>query len=843
MSEHIRSKPDQKTLSQEKKSNKEREQQLNEANKDQEFIADAFTQQHIARSTYDQLCIDYNAGILKKFARIAHSEAGMEPFWDYKKNQPQKLPLNQYNTSSKRYKHSITQLGMPYNSFFPNQSYAKSLVDIDIFPRDFETSDGLQSPSEKTTEAMRQEQVVEQGFDQLMKSGLWAKLQHTRMVSDMINYGVGIYHFPDKEGYKYHAVDFTKMKFPVGSTIDPNGWEYFFMEHDMSTTALMKIAQDTPSGWNQARVVELLRAMVDDAGGHSGDQKTLPSEKDKIDKVIEGNSPCNISTIISVRVPLVSLFWKNSEGKVSKAIFPANNVIGDGFLYENENEFEKFEDRFSVFPMEEKRDEIRMVKGWGHTIHNLCHAYERTFCKMLDHLDQSSTTFIQMDPSEAHKKILHLGSINVGKFEKVDTLSSNLAAIVSAMVFLDQKIDQITFTKGLNKSEMKGEGRGAELATVLLTMEGRVHKHFLSRFIDRYSAHWTKVMGRVLNISLNDGLRKEYKDVATKFYDFVTIRGVSEEVLQKDNSSGISDIPRNWMLAAKKPDGTGVSPASFDIIQSIQPYLSSLSEPGLKIVLERVIQEAFNDVDAVAAIFPSSDIARVSAEADIQNAMVQASVLTDARSDFDMDFDLVEGIDPRLSDLHKFETFPASRRNDHSVYLNVFLNKADEATARFNRREIGRPTYHIWLFNLVSSAKEHVSLLSSDAIRSKRSESRQLFDRFGKAFNLLRQVESQANAERSKALDKLEKKLAEQEANSPERIKAVAELERSRTEQAKVVGQFRADEFEALITLGRERRAEEAHVAEMRLKNKELFEPPKTINQSNVGRPAANEQR
>lgn len=850
MSDQIRSKPEAKQLKQEQDNRDDAQEQLDDSVKGEEFTADNFKDYQQTKALYDRLTIEYNQRISKNFAKIAHSEAGLEPYWDHKKNKPQKLPLNQHNVSSKRFNHSTTQLGLTYNSFFPNQSYAKNLLEIDIFPREFDTGNGV-AEGETSATLDAEARVIQQGFDQVIKEPLWAKLQHTRMVHDNINYGVGVLYFPNKTTYKYTAVDFAKMKFPIGTSIDPSGWDYCFMEHEISVETLRRRIKVTPKGWNRARLVELMRTLTENPSNSPTDSKTNPSPLDKIDSLREGVSSCAADVVAPSSIPLVSCFWKNDSGKVSRVMFASGDLVSDGFLYDYDNEFDSFEDQFSVFPAEETKDEIRMVTGWGHKIYNLCHAYDREFSRMLDHIAQSSTTFIQMDPADAHKKILHLGSLNIGQYENVQQLSSNLTAIVSALVFLDSKIEQITFTKGLNKSEMKGEGRGAELATVLLSMEGRIHKHFLSRFIDRYSAHWRKVLSRLIKISNSKTELRTFPEVEAKFYDYAIARGVQKSTMQLDNKSEATDnLPSNWRVSARKPDGTGINPGSFSALQALQPFLSSLPEPGLKVVLERVVMEAFNDVDMIGQVFPNSETTKVFSETDIQTATVYASQLTTAVSDFDgSELEANGDIDPQATDLHKFETFPASRQNDHEIFANIYLNKVDESVERFNKREIGRPTLHIWLFNLVSSAQEHVSLLRADNIRSGRSAAQEVFDRFGGAFNLLRQVESQANAERSQKLDQLSQTLAEQEQDNPEKIKAQAQLETARARQAEVTAKFRSDQFNQEIELVRERRAEQNHVMDLALKQKSLREPSasqvkmaEVVSQSNLGRPRDNQQ-
>lgn len=840
MSDHIRHTPSKEALAQEKENDRKREEELDDSNKDSKFSADNFMSFEECRNTYRRLCDEYSQKILKNFSYIAHSEAGLEPYWDEKENKPAKLPLNQHNVSSHRYKHALTQLSLPYNSFFPNQSWSKTLLDIDIFPRDFEAEGGQVTPGERSTQLDDQSDVIEQAFDRLLKCSLWSKHEHLVMVNQMLNYGVGIFYFDDNSSYKYQCLDFTKMKFPSGTKLNPYDWEYLYMSHDKSVQWLTKVSnmKKAPKGWNQNRIKELLNSISEG----QAEVSTTPNPLTKIEDLVEGQTNCG-DKVCGVRVDLVSCFWKNDDGKISRGIFADNSHGAGGFLYEREVEMDSFDERFSAFFSDETKKEIRQVRGWGMKIHNLCHAYEREFSRMLDHMTQSSTTFLQMDPADAHKKILHLGSLNVGKFEGVSSIGSNLSSIISGLVYIDQKIDQLIFVSGLNKGEMKGEGRGGDLANILLSVEGRVHKAFLSRFIDRYSGHYQKVLARLLKITLKKGKSVLHPEVEAKFKDFIFARGVERETLQIDDNS-IDGIPSNWCVVARKPDGTGITPAPFSALERLQPFMSSLPESGLKYVLERVFAEVFNDVDAISQVFPDPSSGRTFADADLQTARAYAEILTAKDSDFDGDdLDISEEIDPRAADSDKFITLPASRLNDHEVFLGVYLDRVDEVVNQFNSRQIGRPTLHIWLFNLVSTAKNHLDILSADNIRGIRPQAKALAERFGKAFNLLRQVESQANSDRAKKLDALQQKLAAQDQSDPETIKANAALITAQAKQADVQRKFVADEFDREDRVADNARANVALRSDTALKAKALLEPTERIPQANVGRPRANDQR
>lgn len=841
-----------------------------------EFTDDAFTNIQHVKSVYNQLTREYKERILPKFSHIAKAKSQFPPYWNEEKNQPEQLPLTQHNVCSGRFTHSICQISLTYNAFFPNESYSKSLIEVKIVKNPFGKKPDQSSATPKDNNYVPKQsqpedtnsylydtaRVIEQAFDNLIKNEAWAKAEHLKMVSDMMNYGVGIYYYEDPESFRYKSLDYRKCRFPSGTSINPQEWEYVFIEHDISFYDLLrkyKVAQkqtDDSQGWKKGPLSELLNSLLS-TGITTTTQSNTTAGIDPVkavDNVREGLSGIDFGKVCPARVPLISCFWKQENGKIGTNIFSNMALVAgtDQFLFEKDNYAEHFDDIFSVFPGDETEDEIRMVRGWGEKIHPLCHAYDRAFCKFLDHLDYSATLFLNMDPNDVHKKILHFGSVNIGKIESVQNFPTALQPIIAGLALLDAKIDGVTFTRGLNKTELMGEGRGAELASIILTVEGRIHKHLNSRFSEHESVHYKKNLAKIIKISLDNsaGSKTKYPEVAAKFTGYLNYYNVPKTEIQYDDTSYLNcGLPSNWMCVARKPDSSGIGNSPQFTVELLRPFFSSLPEAGFRYMLARIIADAFGDEDMIQKLLPDSDIAKVTTEADIQTAETQAAILTSNMSDFDKELTPNDEVDPKLTDAHKFITLPASRENDHIVFLQVFLARVDDAVERMNRREFGRTTLHIWMYNLVSSSEAHVNLLRQDAVRSQRPEAAQLFKRFGTAFNLLRQVESQANADRAKKFDELSKKIAAQDQNDPKHIEAMAKLETARAKTAEVQAKYSTGQFDQFLALQENKRAEEAHIVDQSLKRTQqsaiAVKAQTDLNastQSNGGRPNGNAQ-
>lgn len=838
---------------------------------------DAFEDCHHVKDVYIELCREYAQKIDIDFAHLTKAKSQIPPYWNDAKNLPEELPMHQHNVSSGRYTHAISQVALSYNSFFPNQSYSKSLIEVKLL-RDAIGLPASKKPNNQLTPVPAPEQqtreestpylhdnarLLEQAYDNLIKRSTWAKQEHLKLVSDLLNFGAGIYYFEDPSSYKYKALDFRKCKFPSGSSTNPDDWGYIFVEHDLSFNDLVnqydkvKNKPESETGWSKnglyallSNIINLNTTRVDTDPLSAFGSNAIKN----VDLVREGitASGLNYGKVCSVRLPVVSCFWKKKDGTIATNMFcpPTAAFSTDSFLYRKKKLAEYFSECFSCFPADETESEIRMVKGWGHKIHNLCHAYDRAFCKFLDHVDYSATLFLNIDPNDLHKKILHFGSLNIGKYDSVENFPNALQPIIAALAFIDGRIDQATFSRGLNKSELMGEGRGAELASIILTVEGRIHKHLMSRFADRYTTHHKYTLQKLIKIANDKADLTRFPEVSAKFVDYLLDRNVPKDLLKLDDTSYINcGLPSSWEVSARKPDGTALTSSLPHTIELLSPYFSSLPESGFKYLLTRLISDAFGDEDMVEKLLPGTDLIKASTEADLQLAEMQSAILTSHRSEFDYDINLSQDIDPRMSDVYMFETFPPSKENDHFIFAQVLLAKTDDAVERMNKREIGKTTLHIWLYNLVSTCQGHVDALRQDQIRGQRPEASQIYQRFGIAFNLLRRVESEANAERAKKIDALEKKYAEQAQDDPKRIEAIAKLETARAKQSEVALKFSSNRFNQILDLEKNRRSEEAHVVDTRVKIHAMLNDSAKANgvapksQSDVGRPNKNEQR
>lgn len=812
--------------------------------------ADSFKDPLHTRSIYDVINNEYESRIANVHSHITKAKSQLPPYWDDKKNSPSKMPMYQHNVASGRFSQSITQVSLPYNSFFPNHAYSRSLLEVKIL-----NYPALQQEEDQATDSFDKQVHIEQAFDNLIKHSDWAIKEHLKLVSDLMLYGIGVYYFEDpKSSYQYSKLDIRKIKFPTGTSTEVDDWEYLFIEHEMTVNSIIskyksvenKDQNDDTSGWKKDALAEVLTSIYNSKESLSATHSVGDNKINVLDNIRAGGNNGGMLMSSPVSIPVTTCFWKGINGKINSGTFiPSTlNSYTSLYIYQKDDIADKYSDIFSLFVADSTESEVRLVRGWGHKIYNLCHAYDRAFCKFLDHIDYSASLFINMDPADMHKKILNFGSLNIGKFDSIQNVPSVLRGLIEALIFIDSKVDSVTFTNGLNKTElMGGDSPNAELANIMLTVEGRVHKHLLSRFLEQYSCHWRKVLSKILAIVNNKAYSKNSPEIGVKFTEYLKSKNFTDNDLKLDDTSYTNyNLPSSWSVVCRKPDGSGITGTVPHVIKALQPYITSLPEAGYKYLLGRIIADAFGDQEILDKILPGNELDKISSEADASNVQQLIALLTLPRSDFDRDFELTEEVNPELSDASKFITIPAYRESDKFIILNALLSKVDAAQESLAKREIGRTTLHIWLYNLVSTAKNNVEMLQSDQIRGNRPEANALYEKFGQAFNLLRQVESQANADRAKKIDALQKKASEQAQDDPKRIEATAKLEVARARQAEVQLKYDTNNFKKALDTQQNRRAEENHVVDQRLKIKALLSPTDTVSQGGAGRPSNNDQ-
>lgn len=811
-----------------------------------EIKADAFLDARRSRDVYAELVREYDQRLIPRFVRITREESQFPPFWDEDKNEPVELPLHQHNVSSGRYRHTLDQFSLSYNSFFPNHSYADTLIDVEIC-----SLEQQQAPTDpnapKAVEGHDKSRLIESAFDKLIRFNSWAVKEHTHLVSNVLNYGFGIYYFYEGSGYRYKSLDVRKCRFPIGTSMCPEDWEYFFIYHEMNFHTLVRhyenAREDAKSGWNKKHLGLMLSQILSRNSTISSDENTQEYKIESIDDLREGLNSCNYGKVCNAQVPMVTCYWRNRQGNVESGMFtPGNSSMTDEKYVYQKNLKKPFEEIFSTFRFDQTKTEIRMAEGLGKRLYNLCQAYERNFSRFLDSVQYASTLYIDMDANDLHNKIIQMGSVNVGKIDNILKFPDALNSLIAALSFVDAKIEQMTSTRGLNKTEARGDRKAEELSNTVLQTEGRIHKHKENRFIDEYSEHFKKCMSRILKIATNKGRRKAYPEVDAKFYMYLTERGFTDKDLQLDDTSELHhNLPSDWLLAAKRPSGMGIKPAAFDTIRALTPWLSSMPEQMLQKVMALVVGEAFGDEDKALKLLQGSDVPTASQQADEQIAEMQVNELTNEYSDFDYEVDPNSGVIPELSDTSKFTTYKAYTINDQPTFLNIIFARVDDVKARFSRQEISLPTLHIWLFNLISTAQRHINILNDDKIRGNTAEAQTLRQKFGDEFNELQRIEARAKQAKDQKIKEISQNLQQQELDDPKRVEAQAKLITAQARATEVQAKYSTKQLEVQIEVAKNQRAEQAHVTDQALKVQAL-QTNRLDSQSLVGRPGVNDQ-
>ncbi len=97
---------------------------------DGEITSDTFDDPRHAVNSYTTILTEYEQKLIPMYNHIVKAKTQMPPYWDDKSNSPEKMPMYQHNVSSGRFKQTMTQVSLPYNSFFPNKAYSQSLIEV-----------------------------------------------------------------------------------------------------------------------------------------------------------------------------------------------------------------------------------------------------------------------------------------------------------------------------------------------------------------------------------------------------------------------------------------------------------------------------------------------------------------------------------------------------------------------------------------------------------------------------------------------------------------------------------------------------------------------------------------
>jgi hypothetical protein len=105
--------------------------------------------------------------------------------------------------------------------------------------------------------------IITEEFDLMLRSWPSLDIKFWRMLDDFIAFNKGFFWWPRQDDWHFKHVPWNQVYFPDGTSIDPDDWELFAIEHRFPLTRLFQMISDESvaraAGWNVDAVGKAIR--------------------------------------------------------------------------------------------------------------------------------------------------------------------------------------------------------------------------------------------------------------------------------------------------------------------------------------------------------------------------------------------------------------------------------------------------------------------------------------------------------------------------------------------------------------------------------------------------------
>lgn len=327
---------------------------------------------------------------------------------------------------------------------------------------------------------------------------------------------------------------------------DPCGWGSFFVIKKITAEELRRhIREETPF-WNVDAIRWALSVSLDPKHSahelrHHGVYGSAVSSADTYGENFSIRSFYaekgeRISGLNGLHGNLFVIegYYVNKKGKVDKVIFfpsklcqnvphenryklPQNqeeHLKDADVLFYRGSVFDSIEEAITVFPADRGDPSLERQRFYGHELSPVLQILNRVDSSIINlaiflGLPLTKNRLQGTGPQKLEDLEIDLAAATVDLGDR-DLVETHFRADLNAMIGVRQMLlthaASKVFLGGLDGNELKGEGRGAQLANMRLVRDGRVHKHFVSDFCVALREMCVKIFRRMLDLKDKDNI-------------------------------------------------------------------------------------------------------------------------------------------------------------------------------------------------------------------------------------------------------------------------------------------------------------------------------------------------
>lgn len=368
-------------------------------------------------------------------------------------------------------------------------------------------------------------------------------------------------------------------------------WQvYHTFSEDSNQTDDSIIGDNQKDGWNIAEVRFLLLYY---ANTYVQNQQGKPVI-DMVDLQTRlQNNDLNFTQVFSDSVRIVSLLYKEYNGKISHYMF--HPWVDNGhFLFKETDQYNNFEEAIIIFTASPGEYTIHSNKGLGHKIFSGIQAKMQTDCAVVDSVKMASTPLVKTLPgNKDFEKIRFYPGVatDIGTAEFVEnTLGTQVDKFIGVSQYIMQMMEFNTSNSGDNPAfPDKNVGSVAP-------SEGmrRDFKEF--GVLKNNIAHFYETFDRVLKNIVIKMLNSKEGYPGYEFVEEWKERCLADNVPKEIFSMAKKDfqgMPRTLGVKATRVAGSGSNLARISGIQAVMPIAAGWGPKGQRFLQEEAINAFF----------------------------------------------------------------------------------------------------------------------------------------------------------------------------------------------------------------------------------------------------------
>jgi hypothetical protein len=432
--------------------------------------------------------------------------------------------------------------------------------------------------------------IMARNFDYVIRQWPAFTAQMNMLSAQLVLFGLSPVVWPDERDWQFEVVEISKFFIEDMASIDVSKHTAVCIESYTTIQELFEIydefegtdPEDKDVPWN---VEELKNLLVYVSGGRDHTTSSWPDMLELKRKYQNGD--CASGTLFTDSVRLVTLLYKEYDGKISQYRFHRDFDSGD-FLFFVDRQYESLEDALIVFTIQPGEFTIHANKGIGHKVFSMVQAKNQLDCSLVDMAKWASTPMIK-NPVSGYQEIDTIRftpgvPTNIGSSEFVNnTIASNMDNVIGVSQYIDQKLQFNLATSGDDPAVPDvdtGSKAPAELRAVAYKEWG-VLKNSIAHYYGHSDVLFRTIFKRMWYAKKG---YPNYKYVE-EWRQLCLADGVPEEIFRMnttEDGAGLNGMPRHIQMWASRVAGDGSTLARIMGLEGMRLLIGDLGPKALR---------------------------------------------------------------------------------------------------------------------------------------------------------------------------------------------------------------------------------------------------------------------